>query len=257
MVVKVLGNKKLLERKEKLKKADEQLLLIKIVNRYIEEEKLHILYNLLTGKELKKLDDWIKIAVEGQPLTHRVGEGNTYLDLAMGSIRKRENTESGIELDSDCNRLEFVFCEAKWKSDLSIGVSRCSIRNQLQRIIENSLIFAGEKYDGKIFVTLITPKIYKKHYDLRVNTRFYACKYREYSSNLKEVFLKELDLIRELGTIPFIDENEIYDRGKNQEIVEKNLDKLILNWVTFEELLDNISDDELKKEYQENNKEKV
>lgn len=250
MAFEILGNVKLLDRKDKLEKADEQLLLSKIINRYIKEDKIHILYNLLTRKKLTQLEDYINLAIEGQPLTHRVGEGNTYLDLAMGSVRRRENTESGIELNLSCSKQEFVFCEAKWKSDLSIGVSRCSIRNQLQRVIENALIFAGKNYSGQIFVTLITPKMYKQHYDLGLNTRFYAYKYREYKKNAKDTFLKELDLIKKLSLIPFKNE----ERNKNikenyRKIVDENLDKLILNWVTFEELLENISDSNLKDEY--------
>ena len=56
--------------------------------------------------------------------------------------------------------------------------------------------------------------------------------------------------IKELGVIPFNDEKIIEKKSKYREIVEKNLDKLILNWVTFEELLAEISNDTLKNEYE-------
>ncbi|MBM6823081.1 hypothetical protein H5986_10470, partial [Fusobacterium mortiferum] len=49
---------------------------------------------------------------------------------------------------------------------------------------------------------------------------------------------------------PFNDEKRIEKKSKYREIVEKNLDKLILNWVTFEELLAEISNDILKNEYE-------
>lgn len=234
--------------------ADEQLLVLKIVEQYIRESKLNILYKLLTRKETNPKDT-IKIGVEAQPLTHREKEGNTYLDLAMGSIKKRGNTESGIELDTTNKEQDFVFCEAKWKSDLSVGVSKCSIRNQLQRVIENALIFVGENFKGNIFVALITPEIYKKHYELGLNTRFYSCKYFEYKGNIRGTFLRELDLIKELGVIPFNDEKGVERKSKYREIVEKNLDKLILNWVTFEELITEISNDSLKSEYEKYNTE--
>ena len=48
----------------------------------------------------------------------------------MGSIKKIGNTESGIELDITNKEQDFVFCEAKWKSDLSVGVSKCSIKSK-------------------------------------------------------------------------------------------------------------------------------
>ena len=253
--IEILGNGKLLDRASKeLEGADEQLLVLKIVEQYIKGSKLNSLYQLLTRKETNP-KDIIKIGIEAQPLSHREKEGNTYLDLAMGSIKRRGNTESGIELDTNNEEQDFVFCEAKWKSDLSVGVSKCSIRNQLQRVIENALIFAGENFKGNIFVTLITPELYKKHYELGLNTRFYSCKYFEYKGNIRGTFLRELDLIKELGVIPFNDKKGVERKSKYREIVEKNLDKLILNWVTFGELLAEISNDILKNEYEKYNTE--
>lgn len=160
----MLGNLNLFNRikQEKLEKADEQVLLSKIVEEYLKENKIEKLYELLTRGNSKITPSNIKYGIEAQPLTHREKEGNTYLDLAMGSIKRRGSTESGIELDTTNREQDFVFCEAKWKSDLSVGVSKCSIRNQLQRVIENALIFAGENFKGNIFVTLITPELYKK-----------------------------------------------------------------------------------------------
>ena len=56
-----------------------------------------------------------------------------------------------------------------------------------------------------------------------------------------------MDLIQEANLIPF-------KNNKNRDIIEKNLDKLILNWVTFEELIEKF--EEIKGIYNEiNNKE--
>lgn len=238
----LLGNYKKRLQKD-LEKKDEQILLLKIVNEYYnnfqngnENKGIDRLYQLLTGETRKNN----KIGVEVQPLTHRDGEGNTNLDLAMGSIKQRENTISGIELDKNGENQNFVFCEAKWGSDLSVGVTNCSIRNQLQRVIENALIFAGENFQGKIFITLITPKKYKEHFEMGIDTRFYSCKYRSYKENLKKNFLKELDLIESCGEIPF---REIEGNRKNREIIEENLEKVVLNWTTFEELIEGLGMD--------------
>lgn len=226
----MLGNSELFDniKNGDLKTSDEQLLLFKIVNKYLNDT--NTLYKLLTKQDRKS---HCEIAVEAQPLTPRTDEGNSLLDLAMGSIKRRGTTTSGIDLDKDNEEQDFVFCEAKWKSDLSVEVTKCSFRNQLQRVIENALFFAGEDFKGNIFVTLITPKLYKKHYELGLYTRFYSCKYAEYKGNIKGTFLRELDLIQEANLIPF-------KNNKNRAIIEKNLDKLILNWVTFEELIENL-----------------
>lgn len=235
----LIGPKKLFEvlRKKELVKADEQLLLFKIAAGYIEGNKELELYKILTRED--RIEN-IKAGMEVQPLTNRKNEGNTYLDLAMGSIKIRGTTESGIELD---NRKEqsFVFCEAKWESDLSLGVSNCSFRNQLQRVIENALLFAGNNYKGKIFVTLITPKLYKEHYEMGINTRFYSYKYEEYTKNIEGTFMKELKLLEETGKIEFRDKNSM-------NILKNNLNKLILNWITFEELIEKMPEGILKKE---------
>jgi hypothetical protein len=229
--------------KKEIKKADEQLLLLKIVNEYQNDKEL--LYNLLTSESR---NDNFEIGVEVQPLTHRKNEGNTNLDLALGSIKTRENTISGIELNKDKINQDFVFCEAKWKSDLSYGVTYCSIRNQLQRIIENALLFADKNFKGKIFVILITPKSYKDFFEMGINTRLYCYKYQEYKNNIKNTFLKELDLIEKLEKILFFNK-------ESKEIIKENLDKLFLNWVTFEELIEAIPNiknkTKIKKQYLE------
>lgn len=244
----MLGNSELFEKikNKNLETSDEQLLLFKIVNEYLND--INTLYKLLTKHDRKS---HCEIAVEAQPLTHRTDEGNSLLDLAMGSIKKRGPTISGIDLSKDNEEQDFVFCEAKWKSDLSVSVTKCSFRNQLQKVIENALFFAGENFKGNIFVTLITPELYKKHYELGLNTRFYSYKYAEYKGNIKGTFLRELDLIQEANLIPFKD-------NQNRDIIEKNLDKLILNWVTFEELFDELKENskEIKEIYNDiNNKE--
>ena len=87
----MLGNLNLFNRikQEKLEKADEQVLLSKIVEEYLKENKIEKLYELLTRGNSKITPSNIKYGIEAQPLTHREKEGNTYLDLAMGSIKRK------------------------------------------------------------------------------------------------------------------------------------------------------------------------
>lgn len=81
-----------------------------------------------------------------------------------------------------------------------------------------------------------------------INTRLYCYKYQEYKNNIKNTFLKELDLIEKLEKILFFNK-------ESKEIIKENLDKLFLNWVTFEELIEAIPNiknkTKIKKQYLE------
>ena len=61
-----------------------------------------------------------KIWFEVLPIPPRKGEGETHLDLALGTIARRKGTESGIEL-GDVEFPWICFCEMKWYSDISIS----------------------------------------------------------------------------------------------------------------------------------------
>lgn len=221
-----------------LEKDDEQLLLFKIIKAYSSNDRdKHLLYKLLTGYNFNSTP---KIGLEVQPLTKRNNEGNTNLDLAMGNIQQRTNTTSGIELGNSND--SFLFCEAKWSSDISYGVKYCTIRNQLQRVIETALTFSNTlNFNNHIFVTLLTPKLHKINYLDKINSRFYGYKYDEYLNNPTSIFLKEIRSNEISTKIPFKDEK--YDK-----IVENNLKKLCLNWVTIEDLIESIPDKNLSNE---------
>lgn len=223
---------------EDLKKDDEQLLLFKIIKAYsFNYSNKHLLYKLLTGYNSNSI---LKIGLEVQPLTKRNNEGNTNLDLAMGNIQQRINTTSGIELGNSND--SFLFCEAKWSSDISYGVKYCTIRNQLQRVIETALTFPNSSdFNGQIFVTLLTPELHKINFLDKINSRFYGYKYDEYLNNPTSTFLKEIRSNEISTKLPFKD-------NKYDKIVENNLKKLCLNWVTIEELIKNIPDKNLSNE---------
>lgn len=232
--------KRSLKNKE-LKSKDEQLLLFKIIEGYLKEidgEKK--LYSTLVLKNLLELENLnINVYQEAEPKTKRKKEGNTSLDLALGSIKKREYSEMGIEYDESIGG-DFIFCEAKWESDISTKVTHCSIRNQLQRVIENALTFTNSNKVKNIFVVLITPKEYKNNYENGIYSRLYAYKYDEYKKN-KDTFFKEINEIKKRKEIPF---KEL----KYEKFMNKNIEKLVLNWVTIEELIKNIPNENIKNE---------
>ena len=60
-------------------------------------EGLAKLANILTGTDLPQPDD-AKIWLEVLPLPPRNNERHTHVDMAIGSIVKRGNTDSGINL---------------------------------------------------------------------------------------------------------------------------------------------------------------
>jgi hypothetical protein len=81
-----------------------------------------------------------KIWFEVLPIPPRKEEGETHLDLALGTIARRKGTESGIELEN-VESSWICFCEMKWYSDISYNVSYDQHRNQLIRVIETPCAF--------------------------------------------------------------------------------------------------------------------
>lgn len=212
---------------------DESYLLYKIVSGYSKNK--NILYELLTGE--KHSDPYMFL--EAQPKTQRKNEKNTHLDLAMGSLKNRGTSASGIEYDASKNINHFLFCETKWDSDISITVKNFPSRNQLQRVIDNALYFTNElkESNSKIFVILLTPKQYKDEYESEKGSRLYGYKYDEYKDNPNQI-LKELDYINTY--LPL--NNNLENRLKD------NLKYLTLRWITLEEIIKKIPVQKIKDE---------
>jgi len=174
----------------------------------------------------------IEIWFEAEPLSPRKekaknSEGNSKIDVAFGGIKKRGSTESGIEFSSQNDWVCFV--EAKLFSDCSAGTEYDPFRNQLARIIENLICFQDSKgnFPERIYFTLLTPRIFKE----RPFYKLYGFKYFEYQdrNNLKKEF--ELSKI-----IP-------RSNQKNWQYPSdtmKRLKALKLNWVTYEEIFEEI-----------------
>ena len=175
--------------------------------------------------------------LESLPLPPRDREGNTHLDLAMGSIQKRGETSNGIEYDGS-NR-PVIFCEMKWFSDLSYGVTGDPHRNQLIRVIENAVTFQSNAGQPEsVHVTLVTPREFK---DRKQASRFYHAKFHEYSNTVTgaEMMLSELNSCR----------LDVYAnqgwRYPEAAVLEDRIQNLNLHWVTFEDLLSMTPDTEL------------
>lgn len=187
------------------------------------------LTRILTGSDQTEPPD-PKIWFECIPLPPRKGEGRTSIDLALGTISRRKQTKGqkltkgGIQLD-DSKNTWVCFCEMKYKSDISTRTTHDSERNQLLRVIENALFFRSsdsERYPDKVFVTLVTPEVF--NYANRY--KGYKDKYEEYK-NTPATIISDLHKCSQQPTWRSTD-------------IEKQIDNLILNWVTYEELFANL-----------------
>lgn len=185
------------------------------------------LAKLLTGS-VQNVSDNQKIYFEALPGSPREDEGQTHLDLALGSIELREGTGSGIELSNDSYSW-ICFCEMKWYSDISYNVSHDQRRNQLARVIENAICFQNRgKYAERVHVTLVTPRVFLGS---DPKSRLYQYKFEEYSKNPLSI-KKDLDLCRLLKT----------DRKdwKYPDDVDKRISKLAFRHVSYEDLIENM-----------------
>lgn len=167
--------------------------------------------------------------LESLPLPPRNGEGNTNLDLAMGSIQPRGITSNGIEYDG--SKRPIVFCEMKWFSDLSYGVTGDPHRNQLIRVIENAVTFqSSEGHPDIVHVTLVTPREFKNR---KQASRFYHTKFYEYADpeTGADMMLSEL---RSCRLNVYTNQGWRYPETTD---LEKRIRNLSLHWVTFEDLI--------------------
>jgi hypothetical protein len=199
----------------------------------------------LTGSNYKALTN-PRIWFEVLPIPPRKREGETHLDLALGTIAGRNGTESGIELEN-VESAWICFCEMKWYSDISYNVSYDQHRNQLIRVVENALCFQNRgKFAEKIHVVLVTPKIFQQ---ASTKSRLYQYKHSEYYSNPSRI-KGDLDVCQ-------LDKNYREDWNYPSDIQDR-ISKLSLGWISYESLFESMPisgvSDELKRFVAENNK---
>jgi hypothetical protein len=176
-----------------------------------------LLASAIIGEPFEANSSWLEVL----PSSPRVREGSTNLDLALGTISRRGQTVSGIQL-AETNNAQIVFCEFKWFSDIANNVSYDQRRNQLARVIENALLFRGATgtYPVATYVCLITPKIFL---DRQGASRFYGYKWREYSAGGHQSLLDDL-------------EDCTLDLLPGAPDIRSRIKTLRLRWTSFEDL---------------------
>jgi len=209
--------------------ADEQIWTFLLACGYaiLGEEGIASLTKILTGSNQKPPAN-PKIWFEVLPIPPRKGEGETHLDLALGTIARRKGTESGIELD-DVESPWLCFCEMKWYSDISISVTYDINRNQLARVIENALCFQrSRKYAEKVYVMLVTPSLFC---NTPLKSRLYQYKFEEYNTN-RSCLIDDLNAC-------VLEKNDQPDWSFPSDLTHRVMN-LSLRWATHDDLFENL-----------------
>lgn len=125
-----------------------------------------------------------RIWVEVLPMSPRLGEGSTNVDIAIGSIEWRPGTTGGIQLADD-SETWVCLIEGKWYSDIDTKVTGHPERNQLARVAENAACFQRPgRFVDNATAGLLTPARFKHS---RGMSRFYRYKFHAYCEDSEEL----------------------------------------------------------------------
>ena len=193
------------------------------------------LTKILTDSDLPQ-PDCAKIWMEVLPFPPRKGEGNTNLDLALGTITCRDGTTGGIKLGPQSPSW-ICFCEMKWYSDIATSTTHDIHRNQLARVIENALYFNdGNRYSDCVYVALVTPKAFK---NTNVNSRLYQYKFKEYEDDRGHL-VKDFEAC-------ILEEKREHAIGN----VADRVGRLTLRWPTYDEIFANVPNSKISEKLKE------
>ena len=182
--------------------------------------------NKICGKNVNITKQNQMFWYEPEPLPPRMGEGNTKLDLALGDIKLRDETQLGIEYNHNSKTSWVSFIEGKYLSDCSTIVSNDPLRNQIVRIIENLLCFqANSQFPSELYFTLLTPRKFKEN----PYTRLYGYKMEEYQDDEK--------LTRDIK-LSNLEKRNQPNKWSYPNNIKNRMKKLKLNWITYEEIIE-------------------
>jgi len=200
---------------------EKEVLWTYIVGKKYEDGKYHKDLAKILGTEDERIPDDSKIWIEAFLQPTRVNEHNSWktrADLSMGCLEKIEGSELQI-----CSNGNWVcICEAKWNAD--VHYDKKDEVNQLAKLIEHALLLHNQDggYPERVYVTLITPQYFKD----KIKDKDYQNIISKYQDD-KNLILNDLQECK-LQFQNYVDYNFLKER----------LARLILNWVTFEELLE-------------------
>ena len=213
---------------------DREIVWTYFVGRKYENEKYHKNLSMMLGVKDEKMPDNSKIWIEAFLQPTRVNEGKywkTRADLSMGHLKTIESSKLQICSDGDW----VCVCEAKWNADLHND--KQDNVNQLAKLIDHALLLHNQEdyYPERVYVTLITPQYFK---DKTID--------KDYQNVFQKYHNDKILIINDLRECKLKFKNYI-----DYNFFKKRLDNLILNWVTFEELLGlpNLVEDHIPGQY--------
>jgi hypothetical protein len=147
---------------------------------------------------------------------------STRADLAIGHFEFEKGTKRKKSIQSN-GREWICIAESKWYDKGHFTKTPEKI-NQLLKIIEHALLLHDDqgRFPHKVYMTLVTPRYFKERTG-KFSHRYYSDKYEEYKEPAK--LEKDLKMCR----LPFL--------KHNIETLISRTNALVLNWITFEELL--------------------
>ena len=169
-------------------------------------------------------------------------------DLAFGDIEPCTGTESYIAYgQKDTNNGWICIIEMKILTDIGVNSTDNPNYNQLAKYIKVALtlqkfgrIIEG-KFPSEVYLSLVTPQRFiGNRY-----SRLYGYKFDEYTSKDKINFIKK-DIPHKINHEYF---NQDWLDPMQQPDIDNRLKSLKLNWIPYENLLDNIPDTNPLKKY--------
>ena len=191
------------------------------------------LTTILTGKDQPQPTS-PRVWLEGMAVQPRIREGATHVDLALGSVRRRGASNSGIEFNN-AHVSWICFCEMKWNTDISSSVTYDTKRNQLARDIENALCFQRNgSYPVSVYFAVVAPSFFESRYPV-LRERF-----AEYNSDRS-------CLVTDLNECS-LQKNSRVDWRCPVDMDARARNALVLRWVDFSELIDHLPESEISEE---------
>jgi hypothetical protein len=214
--------------------------LISCAYAYSGKEGIQKLTSLLCEIPLSQIPDSSeKIYVEYTPKTPRQGirgceVRNSYIDLALGCVElDKKHTIHYKPIDEKNDYI--CFAEMKLLDDIQVRSGDNPIRNQLIRVLEDAITFqrhSENKFPNRVHVTLVTPALFKTEPE----SRLYGYKFIDYKNNNQNNVKSILHDMNKARMGPRKDIEWNYP----EKIDERIKNNLILHWVTFEEMINNI-----------------
>lgn len=163
------------------------------------------------------------------------GEDNTHIDGIVGNFYLREKTKSGIDLYEDFEY--FAIFEAKMYSELAKDITHIKNYSQVSRTIAcimNSVLSVRENTNNSIYYIIMYPMDSKN-----INPERYTKKF------IEEELEDRIEIYKRSG--PPKDPKEFDTFEKHWRDV---LRRMKLQFLTWEEILDEIKDKDIKRFYE-------